>query len=76
MRTTIDIDEDVLSAAKDLAEKRKSTAGKVISELARKALLGGADAAGSEYRGGFRLLPRTGQVITPEMVDRWLEEGE
>jgi hypothetical protein len=38
MRTTLDIDEDVLLAAKELATARKSTAGKVISELARKAL--------------------------------------
>jgi len=76
MRTTIDIDDDVLSAAKDLAEQRKSTAGKVISELARKALLGSPDVSAPGYRGGFRLLPRTGQVITTGMVDRWLDEGE
>lgn len=38
MRTTLDIDDDVLLAAKELAEAQKSTAGKVLSELARKAL--------------------------------------
>ena len=38
MRTTLDIDEDVLRAAKELAAERKSTTGKVLSELARKAL--------------------------------------
>ena len=38
MRTTLDIDEDVLQAAKDIAAMRKSTAGKVLSELARQAL--------------------------------------
>jgi hypothetical protein len=38
MRTTIDLDDDVLQAAKELAAARKSTAGKVLSELARKAL--------------------------------------
>ena len=38
MRTTLDIDEDVLLAAKELARERKTTAGKVMSELARKAL--------------------------------------
>ena len=38
MRTTLDIDPDVLQAAKELAEHRGSTAGKVLSELARKAL--------------------------------------
>jgi hypothetical protein len=38
MRTTLDIDEDVLRAAKELAAARKSTAGKILSELARRAL--------------------------------------
>jgi hypothetical protein len=38
MRTTLEIDEDVLQAAKELAAARKSTVGKVLSELARKAL--------------------------------------
>ena len=38
MRTTLDIDDDVLQAVKEIGEMRKKTAGKVISELARKAL--------------------------------------
>jgi hypothetical protein len=38
MRTTLDIDEDVLQAAKELADLRGTTAGKVVSELARRAL--------------------------------------
>ena len=38
MRTTLDLDPDVLQAAKEIAAARKSTAGKVLSELARKAL--------------------------------------
>jgi len=73
MRTTLDIDDDVLSAAKELAERRKSTAGKVISELARQALVGPVEEQ-PKYRGGFRLLPRTGKIITSEMVKKWLEE--
>jgi hypothetical protein len=38
LRTTLDIDDDVLQAAKELAEHRKTTAGKILSELARQAL--------------------------------------
>ncbi len=38
MRTTLDLDADVLQAAKELAAARGSTAGKVLSELARKGL--------------------------------------
>jgi hypothetical protein len=38
MRTTLDIDEDVLQAAKELAAARGRTAGQVVSELARAGL--------------------------------------
>jgi hypothetical protein len=38
MRTTLDIDDDVLSAAKDLAKAEGRTMGQVISDLARWAL--------------------------------------
>lgn len=38
MRTTLDIDDEVLRAAKEIARQSRSTAGKVISELARRAL--------------------------------------
>lgn len=38
MRTTLDIDEDVLLAAKQLARQKGRTAGQIISELVRKAL--------------------------------------
>lgn len=38
MRTTIDIDEDVLRVAKDLASLQEKSLGKVLSELARKGL--------------------------------------
>jgi hypothetical protein len=38
VRTTLDLDSDVLQAAKELAEFRKTTTGKIVSELVRKAL--------------------------------------
>jgi hypothetical protein len=38
VRTTLDIDDDVLLAAKEIAASQGSTAGKVLSELARKGL--------------------------------------
>jgi hypothetical protein len=75
MRTTLDIDDDVLAAAKQLAKKRNSTAGEVISDLARQALTqSSVPEEEPSYRNGFRLLPRTGQIITSEMVRKWLEE--
>ena len=38
MRTPLDRNDDILATVKDLAANRGSTAGKVLSELARKAL--------------------------------------
>ena len=38
VRTTLDLDPDVLQAAKELASARGTTAGKVLSDLVRKAL--------------------------------------
>jgi hypothetical protein len=55
MRTTLDIDEDVLQAAKELATARRTTAGKVLSELARKAL---TPETSAKVRNGVPLLPR------------------
>ncbi|MFT4103291.1 MAG: CopG family transcriptional regulator [Burkholderiaceae bacterium] len=37
MRTTLDIADDVLFAAKELARREKKSLGQVISELARRA---------------------------------------
>jgi hypothetical protein len=56
MRTTLDIDPDVLSAAKELAALRGSTTGKVLSELARGALQPRPGKA--VIRNGVPLLPR------------------
>lgn len=55
MRTTLELDEDVLQAAKELASARGTTAGKVVSELARKAL---TPARAGRVRNGVPLLPR------------------
>jgi hypothetical protein len=38
MRTTLDIADDVLAAAKELARQQGKSAGEVISTLARRAL--------------------------------------
>ena len=36
MRTTLKIDDDVLAAARELADRQGCTLGKAVSELARK----------------------------------------
>jgi hypothetical protein len=56
MRTTLDIDDDVLQAAREIAALRGRTAGKVISELARRGLE--PRRRGAAVRNGVPLLPR------------------
>jgi hypothetical protein len=74
MRTTLDIDEDVLLAAKELARERKTTAGKVISDLARKTLTEKVEFTRSEK--GWPVLPaRPGsKPVTLELVNRLRDE--
>jgi hypothetical protein len=55
VRTTLDIDDDVLQAAKELAASRSTTAGRVLSDLARKALQARRS---SHVRNGIPLMPR------------------
>ena len=77
MRTTLDIEEDVLFAVKDLARRQKKTAGEVISDLARRALTrapAGTDAREPEAFCGFRPLPRRGGVVSNELINRLRED--
>ena len=83
MRTTIDIDDDVLAAAKELAKARKTTAGEVISDLARKALTSSVEPSGAKGPGGtvlkngWYVLPsRGGPPVTNELVQRLLDEAD
>lgn len=74
MRTTLDLDEDVLQAAKELAAARRRTTGQVVSELLRKAL---APARPSRVRNGVPLLPalpRGSGPITMATVNRLRDE--
>jgi hypothetical protein len=75
MRTTLDIDDDVLQAAKELATARRKTAGQVLSDLARKGL---EPRRTYRVRNGVPILPhRPGApFITCEDVRRWLDEDE
>ncbi len=73
MRTTIDIDEDVLMAIKELASARGVSAGRVMSDLAKEAL---ASREPVEYRNGVPLFPKRldGQIVTLELVNRLRDE--
>lgn len=85
MRTTLDIDDDILQAVKELARAEGKSAGKVLSELARKALTQAPLTGLSEEaapmgfvrnNGWFQLPNREGVIVTKDMVDRLIEEAD
>ena len=74
MRTTLSIDDDVLSAAKEMAAAQDKTVGEVISSLARRAL--NPLESRRKTRNGVPLLPvRAGAArVTSELVHQLREE--
>jgi hypothetical protein len=74
MRTTLDLDDDVLQAAKEIAAQRGVTAGRVVSDLIRKALEPAAGAA--RLRNGVPLLSRRpgAPVLTMARVNELRDE--
>jgi hypothetical protein len=79
MRTTLDIDEDVLLAAKERARREKTTAGRVISQLLRQAMTQppagtGVPARKPGTRYGFRPFASRGTVVSDDLVSRLRDE--
>jgi len=73
MRTTLDIDDDVLQAVKEIGAMQRKTAGEVLSALARKAL---EPKRTYPVRNGVPVLSHVpGRILTVEMVERMLDEG-
>ncbi len=68
VRTTLAIDDDVLSAAKAIARVRNRTVGQVVTELARKSL---RPPAASTERNGIPLLPvrNPDAIVTLDIVN-------
>jgi hypothetical protein len=73
MRTTLDIDDDLLTAVKELAKARNTTAGRVISDLLRESLTRVGETQ-LVRRNGFWVLPKRGGVVTSELVKRLAED--
>jgi hypothetical protein len=76
MRTTLDIEDDVLQAARELAQREGSTAGKVISTLARRGLAvpPGKPRKPPGTRGGVPLLASRGEVVTLEHIGNLMDQ--
>lgn len=74
MRTTIDIDDDLLVAVKEMARRQGRSAGAVISDLARRSLQVQVDAPVGEGLGFATIPQRAGVVVSAALVDQILEE--
>jgi hypothetical protein len=74
MRTTVDIDEDVLLATREIAKQRGLAMGKVLSELARQAL---TVQPVTTTRNGVPLFPRQdeGNLVTLELINQLRDEA-
>ena len=73
MRTTLDIEDDVLTAAKELARRQGISAGQVVSRLLRSALTGEASTqrSGVAVVAGFRPFAASDQhLVSNEQIDQ------
>ena len=73
MRSTLDIDEDILLVAKELAARQGVSMGKVLSDLARQTLTRQAE---TSTRNGLPLFPRQlgAGIVTLTLVSQLLKE--
>jgi hypothetical protein len=76
MRTTLAIDDDVLAAARSLAERERRTVGEIVSALARQSLVRDRRGAKS-VRNGVPLLSQTkgGEAVTMALVNQLRDEA-
>ncbi len=81
MRTTLDISDDVLFAAKEIARHDGKTLGQVISDLARQAFARQPEAQGPAHIVseplavyGIQPLAKRGGVVSKELIDRFRDE--
>jgi len=77
VRTTLDIADDVLQAARERARREGRTMGAVISDLARLALTAHTEtrSGGAEKPAwGFRPFPSRGGIVTNDLIDHLRED--
>ncbi len=77
MRTTLDIDEDVLQGAKEKAAIEGTTAGRVISDWARRGFFNGTSHAAKNKKrilNGVPLMPSRGKIVTMKLIQEIMDE--
>jgi hypothetical protein len=80
MRTTLDIDDDVLAAAKERAKRENLTAGQFISQLLRRAMTqpvadSPLDVKEPPAHYGFRPFSTRGAVVSDGEVNRLRDDA-
>jgi hypothetical protein len=74
MRTTVNIDDDILLVVQDRARRERRSLGAVLSELARRGLQPSVPGDGRSRVPGFTPLPSRGGVVTDADVERLRDE--
>ena len=77
MRTTLDIEADVLQAAKEIAAAERSTAGAVLSKLARAGMnrsLSLDPSSAPRHRNGVEMLPLRDEPVSLHHVQAIMDE--
>ncbi|MGI9301410.1 MAG: antitoxin [Gammaproteobacteria bacterium] len=75
MRTTLDIDDDLLNAARRLAADRNSTIGRVISQLARRGLRAPPLQNTNDSHFPVFDVPDDAPALTSDMVNRAFDDA-
>lgn len=74
MRTTLEIDDDVYTAVRELSAHSKISIGAAVSGLLRQALFGATlGIPDSAAVTGFRPFPARGAVVSNQMLDQLRE---
>lgn len=80
MRTTLNLAEDALIAARNVAMRERLSLGDAVSELIRRGIAaGGAVSPAREQpklRGRFALLPVRDEIVTPQHVRDLMERED
>jgi hypothetical protein len=74
VRTTLDIEDDVLSAAREIAQQQGVSMGKILSDLARQSLIRRVDVSTCQGVPLFPVRPDSG-VVTLKLINQLRDEG-
>lgn len=77
MRTTVNLAEDALIAARNIAQRERLSLGEAVSELIRRGTAAGSPTFKQQHapalRGRYALLGVRDEVITPQRVRELME---